>query len=100
LPSGAEQQNGVYGRVFYHLVGNVAEIVTDSPGQPPYSIIGGSVFSNPNVPVDQAIPLNAGQEKQAWPDVGFRLAFTPPATPLRDLVTAALDSKAAQFLPD
>ncbi len=102
LPSPADRKSGVYGSTFYHLVGNAAEVVTIQ-GAPAdkthYAVIGGSAFTSPDIGIEKPWPLD-GQEDQTWPDVGFRLAFTPPPTPLRDLVAAALDSKAAQFVPD
>jgi formylglycine-generating enzyme required for sulfatase activity len=87
---------------FYHLVGNVAELVCE--GAQPFekyndkftpegvkrfaaanadgiAVIGGSALSPPELPLDKPLPVKPGS---AYADVGFRLAFTAPSRSLAE----------------
>jgi len=91
---------------FYHLIGNVAEFVTDKPlplgenGNPQKQgvkvlIVGASALSAPNLNDltlgADVIPKNPWKIDEAFSDVGFRLAFSaPPAkSPLRAFIAQA-----------
>jgi hypothetical protein len=91
------------GGTFHHLVGNVAEIVCDAPGEfdswqekrtpegvatfamqlkEKLFVIGGSALSPPEVEVDKPYPL--ARTDRAYADVGMRLAFTAPVKTLAE----------------
>jgi hypothetical protein len=91
------------GGTFHHLIGNVAELVCDAPGQfdawqerrtpegvaqfanqlkDKLFVIGGSALSPPEVAVDMPYPL--GSTDRAYADVGVRLAFTAPVKTLAE----------------
>ncbi len=85
-------------RTFSHLVGNVAEFVTDANDQP--GVIGGSALSPPDMKVDQFYKASASDRK-GYSDVGFRLAFSVEhesgaALVQRLLLTAPLLAEAAK----
>jgi hypothetical protein len=98
-----------YAGVFHDLIGNVAEYTMDSPvvlaekvlvapSQPTgetvkrvndwfsadhlktVSVIGGSALSPPNMDPDKPFPLPDATHPTVFADVGFRLAFTDPAS--------------------
>ncbi len=105
-------------RVFHHLVGNVAEYVFDQPealeaidavGLGPreavgairaalqaggVGVIGGSAQSPTNVPVDQPQLIQPDADKQAFSDVGVRLAFSAPRQSLKAQIQLLLDQQA------
>jgi hypothetical protein len=87
------QGTGPFGRKFYHLIGNVAEIVV-GPDQKSY-VIGGSAFSPPALSPLLPAPI---KDNDVFSDVGFRVALTPPITPLRERMAQALANPV--FLPD
>jgi hypothetical protein len=86
----------------HHLVGNVSELVADNwkafetvaptgvnallnppSGEPvlTFQIIGGSALSAPEVPVDEALPVDMFDAGEGFADVGCRLAFDATGTP-------------------
>jgi hypothetical protein len=68
--------------VVENLIGNVAELVLDSPDSAENpSVIGGSSLSSPEDPLDQPLKPRRYTET-GWVDVGLRLAFTAPIDPL------------------
>jgi hypothetical protein len=93
--------DGPGGTTFRQLVGNVAEMVCEAsepfeqlPDRQPQRVkafaadaaaglyvVGGSALSPPEMPVDQPMPIKAGE---AHADVGFRLAFTAPSRNLAE----------------
>jgi hypothetical protein len=91
------------GGTFHHLVGNVAEIVCDAPGQfdawqdkrtpegvalfagqlqGKLFVIGGSALSAPEMATDTPHPLS--RTDRAYAAVGVRLAFTAPVKTLAE----------------
>jgi hypothetical protein len=88
------------GRLFRHLVGNVAEFVVDAKAPvsltsdqvPEYVfanraklfVIGGSALSPPDSPVDAPLRVDVTSKAKTlttnYSDVGFRLALDPPAS--------------------
>lgn len=91
------------GKVFAHLVGNVAQFVCETPDvfdawpdkrtaegvrrfceRMPHSIfvIGGSALSPPQAPIDKPLPVL--RDTDAYADVGMRLAFTAPSRTLAE----------------
>ena len=98
-----------FGGVFHDLIGNVAEFTMDAPvtlaekvivssSQPStetvrrvndwfsadhlktVSVIGGSALSPPNMDPEKPYPLPDATHPTVYADVGFRLAFTDPAS--------------------
>jgi hypothetical protein len=104
---------GSGGAVFQNLVGNVAELVWDDPRgfeqmrdrslpavyklleQQPDKlfVIGGSALSAPELDATQPLPVDLGRSDappSAWAgyaDVGMRLAFSAPSTPVQRLLS-------------
>ncbi len=100
------------GEPFRHLIGNVAEFVLDDAeamdALSPHDlagitgcviaregalfVIGGSALSAPELAVDQ--PLVWSLRRWPWgaADVGFRLAFSAPATPLQTQLRTGLQT--------
>ena len=98
------------GRLFHHLVGNVAEYVYANPADlealtetsvrtatavldehsDKLFVIGGSAFSSPNLPFDKPVPVDLEAAASGYSDVGFRLAFTAPVEPLERQLLQAL----------
>jgi hypothetical protein len=60
--------------LFWHLVGNVAEYVTQDGNQ--VGVIGGSALSPPELQVDQFYEVDRRYDTTGFSDVGFRLAFS------------------------
>lgn len=83
------------GHKFYHLIGNVAEIVTAADDSSKFSVIGGSAFSPPEMPFDKPQPVTSPNDQ--WSDVGFRLAISAPIKPLRDRLAKLLQDP--PFIP-
>ena len=108
------------GGTFRHLVGNVAELICDAPGQfdrvgggnnnignaPPAPaaitefvaqtknslfVVGGSALSSPQLKVDEPYPLT--ETGQGYADVGFRLAFTAPVKTLAERLQWVLEEQ-------
>jgi hypothetical protein len=73
-------------RDFQNLAGNVAEFVRDREGK--FYVIGASALSPPTRPIDKALPLDPRDATRGFSDVGFRLAFTAPPSPVDRLTTA------------
>lgn len=89
--------NSGRGGPWSHLVGNVAEIVTTGGG---FAAIGASAMSPPDVAPGTPVPFVARNLPAA--DIGFRLAFSVPASDLnpslRRRVTTLLEN-APQVYP-
>ncbi|HEV8292938.1 MAG TPA: hypothetical protein VGP94_13480, partial [Tepidisphaeraceae bacterium] len=71
-------------KVFNHLVGNVAEMTLENGH---LYVIGGSALSPPTRAVDREceVPDGRGGNK-GYSDVGFRLAFSGPASARQQLI--------------
>jgi hypothetical protein len=81
--------------VFNHLVGNVAEMTLENAH---VYTIGGSALSPPTRPIDQELEIpNWKGGNKGYSDVGFRLAFSAPASARQQLL-AALE-KQSYLLP-
>ena len=61
-------------RLLWHLVGNVAEFVTNAQGR--VGVLGGSALSPPEMPADQLFEVEPGDAQRGFADVGFRPAFS------------------------
>jgi hypothetical protein len=108
--------------VFHHLVGNVAEYVLEDParGQEALvvgtklragevqaflentkgaglAVIGGSALSPPEVKWDDPYPCKLLKARDAFSDVGFRLAFTASQPRLRSRVVELLKSEGGRL---
>ena len=113
LPSQA-----VAGRLYHHLVGNVAEYVVQTPDQldtlevseldpsetsdimravtrsNQISVIGGSALSSPTINADQPQLINQESTTPlAYSDVGFRLTFSAPRQSLKAQLYRYLDDQ-------
>jgi hypothetical protein len=73
------QDGEKYGRTFYHIVGNLAELVVDDAKgggqQPNVALIGASAFSRPGRRPDEPVPVAKLDRDRGFTDVGFRVAF-------------------------
>jgi len=108
--------------VFHHLVGNVAEYVLEDPARGQevlpvgaklqasqvqafvnstkgagLAVIGGSALSPPEVKVDEPYPCRLLKARDAFSDVGFRLAFTASQPRLRARVVELLKSEGGRL---
>ena len=65
---------------FRHLIGNVAEFVTDPAAPGRYCVIGGSSLSPKELDPERAYEVP--RMRKGYSDVGFRLAFKAAGVPL------------------
>jgi hypothetical protein len=84
-----------FGRKYYHLIGNAAEIVTKTPDGSDFAVIGGSAFSPPQLGYDKPATAKADG---GWCDVGFRLVIAAPRIPLKDRLATVLQKPL--FVPE
>jgi hypothetical protein len=86
------------GRLFDHLIGNVAEYVTDTVnGKRRYFAMGGSAISPP-MPLDEPVPLDVDQLSRGYCDLGLRLALEPPVARLWKRLQVALGDPAGCYI--
>ncbi len=70
-----EQVDAARGDPFRHLIGNVAEFLSDGEGD--YYVVGGSALSSPDITAHRPVSLSPRETSMYYSDVGFRLAVSP-----------------------
>jgi hypothetical protein len=85
------------GKLFHHIVGNVAEYVVSDTDPNEYLAAGGSAISPP-LPFKEAVKLDARLANYGFPDLGVRLSFRPPIPPYYVRLNKALPGSEGLFI--